>query len=136
MAHILQTLQQGATGKPVAGTRVPPSAKFVFLSGHDTQLAELQGMLGISWAVKGDQRDDTPPGGALVFELRQPSAGGEPFVRTFFTQQSLDAMRAGRGEDPLRVPVYIPGCPSLDCPMGTFTRVIDTAIDPRFVTSW
>lgn len=136
MTHILQTLQQGATGKTVAGTRVPSSARFVFLSGHDTQLAELQEMLGISWLVSGDQLNDTPPGGALVFEVRQPSAGGEAFVRTYFTQQSLDAMRAGRGENPLRVPVYIPGCPGFDCPMGTFTSVINSAVDSAFVTNW
>jgi 4-phytase / acid phosphatase len=136
MIHILQTLQEGATGKAVAGTRVPPSARFVFLSGHDTQLAELQGMLGISWLVRGDQLDDTPPGGALIFEVRKPTAGGEPFVRTFFSEQSLDAMRAGRGENPLRVPVYIPGCPAMDCPMSTFTSVVTSAIDQSFVTTW
>src|SRR5579863_1909960 len=94
MAHILQTLQEGATGHAVAGTRVPPGARFVFLSGHDTQLAELQGMLGISWLVKGDQRDDTPPGGALIFEVHQPSAGGDAFVRTYYASQTLDGMRS------------------------------------------
>lgn len=136
MTHILQTLQEGATGKTVTGTRVPASARFVFISGHDTQLAELQQMLGVSWLVNGDQFDDTPPGSALVFEARQPATGGEAFVRTYFTQQSLDAMRAGHGENPLRVPVYIPGCPGLDCPIGTFTSVISAAVDPTFVTSW
>ncbi|MBV9718218.1 MAG: histidine-type phosphatase [Candidatus Eremiobacteraeota bacterium] len=136
MAHILQTLQEGATGKTVAGTRVPATARFVFLSGHDTQLAELQAMFGLSWLVKGDQFDDTPPGGALVFEVRQPVGGGEPFVRTFFTEQSLDAMRAGQGQNPLRVPVYVPGCPALDCPMETFANVVNAAIDPSFVGTW
>ena len=89
------------------------------------------------WLVPGDQRNDTPPGGALIFEVRQPSAGGEPFVRTFYVAQSLDAMRAGRGENPVRVPVYIPGCPQMDCPMSTFTTVITAAVDPKFVVnSW
>ncbi len=136
LAHILQTLQEGATGKAVSGTRVPPSARFVFLSGHDTQLSELQGMLGVSWLIKGDQLDDTPPGGALVFEVHRPNAGGEAFVRTFFTAQPLDAMRAGHGENPVRVPVYVPGCPGLDCPMGTFANVVTAAIDPAFVGNW
>jgi 4-phytase / acid phosphatase len=135
--HILQTLQEGATGKAVSGTRVPTSTKFVFLSGHDTQLAELQGMLGISWLVPGDQLDDTPPGGALIFEVRQPTAGGEAFVRTYYVAQTLDAMRAGQGQNPVRVPVYIPGCPGMDCPMSTFTNVINSAVDPKFVlSSW
>ncbi len=136
MAHILQTLEEGAGGTAVAGTRVPPQSRFVFLSGHDTQLAEIAGLLGLSWLIPGDQFNDTPPGSALIFELYTPDAGGSPFVRTFFTSQSLDAMRAGAGENPLRVPVYVPGCPSLDCPFATFTRVVDEAIDPAFVAPW
>jgi 4-phytase / acid phosphatase len=135
MAHVLQTLQEGATGNAVSGTRVPPQARFVFLSGHDTQLAELSSMFGLSWLVPGDQLNDTPPGGALAFEVHRP-AGGVAFVRTFFVAQSLDAMRAGRGEHPLRVPVYVPGCPALDCPFETFSGVVNAAIDPAFVTQW
>jgi 4-phytase / acid phosphatase len=136
MAHILQTLEEGATGSAVAGTRVPPQSRFVFLAGHDTQLAEIAGLLGLSWLIPGDQFNNTPPGSALIFELYAPGAGGSPFVRTFFTSQSLDAMRAGTGENPLRVPVYVPGCPSLDCPFATFTQVVDGAIDPAFVAPW
>jgi 4-phytase/acid phosphatase len=135
VAHILQTLEEGATGKAVAGTRVPPEARFIFLAGHDTQLAEIAGLLGLSWLIKGDQFNNTPPGSALIFELHAPS-GGEPFVRTFFTAQSLDAMRAGRGENPQRVPVYVPGCPSFDCPFATFSSIVSTAIDPAFVAAW
>jgi 4-phytase / acid phosphatase len=136
LAHILQTLQEGATGKAVSGTRVPAQAKFVFLSGHDTQLAEIPAMLGLSWAVKGDQKNNTPPGGALVFEVYQSATGGDPFVRTFYTVQSLEAMRAGHGENPLHVPVYVPGCPGFDCPIGTFSNIVNAAIDPKFVANW
>ncbi len=136
MAHILQTLEEGSTGAPVAGTRVPPQSRFVFFSGHDTQLAEIAGLLGLAWLIPGDQYNDTPPGSALIFELHVPSAGGAPFVRTFFTAQSLDAMRAGTGENPLRVPVYVPGCPSFDCPFATFSAIVSSAIDPSFVAPW
>ncbi len=135
MSHILATLEEGATNTAAAGTRVPPQSRFVFFSGHDTQLAELSGLLGISWLIKGDQRNNTPPGSALIFELHQPS-GGQPFVRTYFTAQSLDAMRSGNGESPLRVPVYLPGCPGFDCPFATFRSVVSAAIDPAFVTKW
>ena len=94
-------------------------------------------MLHLSWLIKGDQLNNTPPGSALVFELHEPArAGGEPFVRTFFTAQSLDAMRAGQGQNPLRVPVYIPGCPSLDCPFEKFSAVVKSAINPSFVAAW
>lgn len=134
-AHILQTLEEGASGHAVAGTLVPPETRFVFLSGHDTQLAELSALLRISWLVKGDQLNDTPPGAALIFELHQ-SAGGAAFVRTFFAAQSLDAMRAGDGRNPSKVAVYVPGCPSFDCPFATFSRIVKSAIDPAFVMPW
>lgn len=134
MAHIMQTLEEGATNAPVAGTKVPPQARFVFISGHDTQLAELSGLLRLSWAVRGDQANDTPPGSALIFELH--GAGAKPYVRTFFTSQTLDAMRTGHGEHPERVPVYVPGCPGLDCPFDTFRTIVGGAIDPAFVAPW
>ncbi|HVR47118.1 MAG TPA: histidine-type phosphatase [Candidatus Binatia bacterium] len=135
MAHILQTLEEGATGHAVAGTRVPPGARFVFFSGHDTQLAEFSALLRLSWLIEGDQLNDTPPGSALVFELHRPS-NGTAYVRTYFVAQTLDAMRAGQGENPVRVPVYVPGCPSLDCPFAKFTSVVKSSIDPRFVSKW
>jgi 4-phytase/acid phosphatase len=137
MMHILQTLQEGATGKAVPGTRVPARSRLVFLAGHDTQLAEFSGLLGLSWLIDGDQLNDTAPGSALIFELHAaPLSGMQPFVRTFFAAQSLDAMRAGHGESPLRVPVYVPGCPALDCPFATFRKIVTAAVDPRFVAPW
>jgi len=135
MAHILQTLEEGATGKAIAGTRVPPRTRFVFFAGHDTQLAEFSGLLGLSWLIDGDQLNDTPPGSALIFELHG-APGAQLWVRTYFAAQSLDAMRAGHGENPLRVPVYVPGCPSLDCPLATFRKIVAAAVDPRFVAPW
>lgn len=136
MAHILETLQEGATGAATHGTRVPAQTRFVFLSGHDTQLAEISGLLGLSWLVEGDQLNDTPPGSALTFELYAPRGGGSAYVRTYFSSQTLDAMRSGHGEKPLRVPVYVPGCPGYNCPFSTFSRIVQGSIDPAFVTNW
>ena len=80
--------------------------------------------------------NDTPPGSALIFELYVPHGGGAPYVRTYFSAQSLDAMRSGHGEKPIRVPVYVPGCPGYSCPFSTFSSIVQGAIDPAFVTSW
>jgi hypothetical protein len=33
-------------------------------------------------------------------------------------------------------PVFVPGCPGLDCPLATFDRVANAAIDPAFVATW
>ena len=40
----------------------------LMLVGHDTNVANVAGLLNLSWILDG-RRDDTPPGGALVFEL-------------------------------------------------------------------
>ena len=134
-AHILQTLEQGASNKKVAGTAVPLASTFVVLVGHDTQLSEIGGLLHLSWLVDGYQMNDTPPGSALVFELHSNGAS-MPFIRMFFTAQSLDGMRTLRGTNAARVPVYIPGCPSLDCPIQAFAHVVNAAVDPAFVAPW
>jgi hypothetical protein len=57
-------------------------------------------------------------------------------VQVFYTAQALDAMRSGRGANPLRVPVFVPGCPALDCPFAQFKKIVDGAIDPKFVAPW
>jgi 4-phytase / acid phosphatase len=134
--HIAATLDQGASGTKNAGTRVPPAARFAALVGHDTNLANLAGILRLSWLLPGYQFNDTPPGGALVFEVRRP-AEGAPFVQLFYTAQSLDAMRGAQTNGPVeRVPVYVPGCPALECPIATFDAVVKAAVDPHYVGAW
>jgi 4-phytase / acid phosphatase len=120
-------LQSTAIVQRIATALQQRTAKFVFLSGHDTQLEEISAMFGLSWLVPDDQMNDTPPGSALVWEVRS-NAGGTPFVRTYFAEQSLDDMRAGVGDRPLRVPVYVPGCPALDCPLPVFESIVDGAV--------
>jgi 4-phytase/acid phosphatase len=136
LAHVLATIDQGASGVRNARTRVPLAARFVAFVGHDTNLEEFAGMLRLRWLLPGYQINDTPPGGALVFEVRRPSQGGEPFVRVFSIAQTLDDMRTLSANPPERVPVLVPGCSQLDCPISTFDRVVNSAIDPAFVGTW
>jgi hypothetical protein len=71
--------------------------------------------------------------GALVFEVHQASPEVVPSVRAFFSAQRLDDMRALSRNPRVRVPVFIPGCPSLDYPLPAFDRIAGDAIDPAFV---
>lgn len=135
LAHISATLDQAASGHAAVQTRVPSSARLAIIVGHDTSLSKMAGLLHLSWLMNGYLFNDTPPGGALVFELYTPS-GAPAFVRLFFTAQSLDQMRSGNGSQPSRVPVYIPGCPSYDCPVSTFDGLVQRALDKRFVSRW
>lgn len=136
MVHILQTLQEGATNRAVAGTRVPEQSRFVFLSAHDTQEAEISGILGLSWLVDGDQDNDTSPSSALAFELYRADDTGQSFVRVYFISPTLDQMREGHVTTAMRVPVYVPGCPGFACPLGTFSTIVRSDTNPSFVTPW
>ena len=45
------------------------------------------------WMLPGYQPDFCPPGGALVFELRQSKSSQKYLVRAFFTAQTFDQLR-------------------------------------------
>ena len=65
----------------------------MIVSGHDTNLSNLSGMLGLSWRLPGYQADDTPPGGALVFSIWQGPGAANYFVRAQYLAQTLEQMR-------------------------------------------
>ncbi len=92
LAHILDTLQQASTGKGVPGALGKITDRAVILTGHDTNLSNIAGMLNVNWLIDG-RRDDTPPGGALVFELRQRAGSTEDEISLYYTAQTLEQMR-------------------------------------------
>ena len=140
LEHIARSLEQAATNKPVASAIGKPSDKALFLIGHDTNLTNIAGLLGLTWIEDG-RRDDTPPGSALVFELWRVNNDGTYRVRTYFTAQTLEQMRTAAeltvGNPPARVPVFLPGCSGEDfsCPWPEFAASLHRAIDPRHVNS-
>ena len=75
LLHIVNTINQAATGTANAHALGAPGQKLVMLTGHDNQLAAVGGLLRADWALPTFAVDDTPPGGAMVFELRQDPAG-------------------------------------------------------------
>ena len=140
LAHMLDTLRQAATGKESAGALGKPGDRVVVLVGHDTNLANIAGMLDLNWVIDG-RRDDTPPGGALVFELWQGAGDSAYEVRTYYTAQTLEQMREAvpltLDKPPARADIFIPGCSKggggFPCDWKDFERTLTTAIDPAFV---
>lgn len=94
-AHIVGLLQAKA-GLPHPDVSVPDVARVhvAILSGHDTQLGALGGILDAHWALgNGLVADDMPPGGALVFELfREPS--GDYRVHVHFVYETMAQFRS------------------------------------------
>jgi 4-phytase/acid phosphatase len=139
LVHINDALEQAVTQETIPGAPSKPSDRALFLIGHDTNLTNVAGLLNLSWIADG-RRDDTPPGGALIFELWQDSKTREFSVRTYFTVQTLEQMRSSAtltlDNPPERVPVILPTCSREDssCTWSAFSQTIKLAIDSRYVT--
>jgi 4-phytase / acid phosphatase len=133
LSHVLQSMAQAEGGQPVAGALSKPGDRLLIVVGHDTNLANIGGALDLNWLIDG-RRDDTPPGGSLVFELWKSRGTGESSVRTYFIAQTLDQMRNATPlslqSPPERVPVFVPGCGRGDgaCAWGAFQQTVQTAI--------
>jgi 4-phytase / acid phosphatase len=141
VSHILWTMQQAATRKTVPGAIGDREGKLVALEGHDTNIANVGGMLHLSWLLPGFQMNESPPGGALVFELWRRVRSNSYFVRAYYVSQTLEQMRNLRPlslkSPPSRVGIFIPGCstsgPGYECPLGKFREVVMRAVVPQFV---
>jgi 4-phytase/acid phosphatase len=129
LEHIGLSMEQAISRKPVPGALGKPTDLALFLVGHDTNQENVAGMLNLTWIIDG-RRDDTPPGGALVFEVWRDRSAGSYSVRTYFTAQTLDQMRdsvsLGGTQAPARVPVSVPGCSREDmsCDLHSFITLL------------
>ncbi len=83
------------------------------LSGHDTNIANLGGLLDLHWRVPGLAADDPSPGGAILFE-RLADQQGKLYVRAVYRSQTLDQIRnltvLGGAAKPYRTVMPIVGC--------------------------
>ena len=137
LGHIVNSLEQAATGKPMAGALGMPGDRVLFLVGHDTNLATVAGVLNLDWIIDG-RLNDTPPGGAMIFELWRSTAGTFQ-VRLFYTAQTLDQMRNASAltlnNPPPQVPLFVPGCsgPDMSCSLQGFAQTVSSSIDSSLV---
>jgi 4-phytase/acid phosphatase len=128
-----RSLQQAMTGKPIQGALGKPADKALFLVGHDTNLANLSGALGLDWLLDG-RRNDTPPGSAIIFELWKDSKKSSYSIRVYFTAQTLEQMRELQTLDathkPPKAPVFVPGCSRANgaCTASSFQHAIENVI--------
>jgi 4-phytase/acid phosphatase len=143
-SHLVATLKQGATGRAVPGAIGPLGARVVVVAGHDTNLANLGGLLGLSWWIQGSQSNPVLPGSALIFELwHRAGPGGGDRVRISYVAQTLEQMRAAEplslARPPVVAPVFMARCggasPTFDAPWAEFEQVASEVIDPSFVVA-
>lgn len=141
LSHVLRSLEQAATGKPVRGAIGAPENALLIISGHDTNIANLAGMLSLSWILPSYQQDDVPPGGALIFSLWHSLATGRNVVRLQFVAQTLDQMHGAvplsLANPPARANLFIPGCSTSAeghaCDWASFRTMTAASLIPAFV---
>ena len=139
LATIVATLQDGRAFPGAAGGAQPP--RLAMLVGHDTNIANVAGLLEIGWAIPGMQPDDPSPGGALAFELlRDPQSGRHWVGVTYYAQtleQMRDAVRLDVERPAGRSIVQPPGCKAQAngalCPLSRVLELAKAAIDPACV---
>jgi len=110
-------------------------SRITLLAGHDTNLADLGGLLGMHWHAASYPADAVPPGSALGFELLS-DGNGRQIVRAFFRSQMMDQLRnlepLSSANRPYREYVAIPGCGSakdaLSCDLPTFTKIVEAKL--------
>jgi len=140
LAHIGDAIADAVANDWNHVAPVKPDHRALFLIGHDTNLTNVAGLLNLDWVADG-RRDDTPPGGALIFELWRDRKTGDFSVRIYFTVQTLEQMRSSStltlSDPPERVPVILPGCSGKDlsCTWPAFSRTVQQAIDTRYVVA-
>lgn len=137
MSHILDSLDQAVTGKAARGALGKPGDALLVLAGHDTNLSNLSGMLGLRWKLAGYQPDDTPPGGALLYSLWRDPGTGRFSMTLRYVAQSLEQMRdltpLSLAAPPESQGLLLPGCAATDCPWETARELMRKVIDPAFV---
>ncbi|HTV82217.1 MAG TPA: histidine-type phosphatase [Acidobacteriaceae bacterium] len=135
LRHILMAMEQQVGGRRIPGSPGPPGDRLLILAGHDTNVANVAGALGLHWILDG-RRDGTPPGGALLFELWRNRSSGAYFVHVDYMAQTLEQMRSVQvltlTTPPDRVPVFVPGCGRADmsCSWQGFSAAARNALAP------
>lgn len=102
-------------------------AKLFLMAGHDTNIADIAGMLDLHWRIDSYPADDTPPGGGIGFELLRDQAG-QRYIRAFYRAQTMDQLRELRPLDLKAEPAVVTYMALPGCAKGA-DRTICTAAD-------
>ena len=123
----------GAPKRDAKLAPLPADARFVLLLGHDTNLSNIAGLLGVSWHLP-EQPDSTAPGTALAFEIWKDR--GHETVRVVVLYQTLEQLRSAAplGGGPKHVDVSVPGCSKRGCAPEALAAHLMRAIPPQCIT--
>jgi len=118
----------------------PSKAKIVLFVGHDTNIANLAALLDVSWQQCGYHMNETPPAGALVFEVRR-GRDNELRIYASYLAQSPEQMamqqRLDLAHPPQRSALFVPACssaqPGYPCALTRFYDALSARLDRECV---
>lgn len=136
LAHILATLEQAVGRTPDVAPLAPRTTQAIYVFGHDTNLANLAGLLDLSWQSE-HQADRFPPGGALIFELFEHEH--QAWLRIRSEIPTLAALRAAdlhHREAVISQTLRLPFCGQRRlCPLQQVQQFLQARLDPRNIRS-
>lgn len=90
MSQLIKALE---TGTDFSSPKEALAKRIVLFVGHDTNIAQIKGMMGFNWKQGEYPAGDIPPGGSLVFERYFDKVTHRYFVRTSFNSMSMTQWR-------------------------------------------
>jgi 4-phytase/acid phosphatase len=128
LARILSTLQRAVDRGGAEGPVL------TLLVGHDTNLANLGGMLELNWALPAYLENETPPAGAMHFHLLRERQSKAYAVRVRYLAQTPDQMRSMTALSlgtPPNMAFVTSACATGDgtCEWSEFAQLASRAID-------
>lgn len=89
MRQMIGALSDNKIGSKSSELKSP----LVILVGHDSNISQIQTMLGFNWQLPVYPRNDIPPGGSLIMARYVDNQTGEKLVRLTFSARTLDQWR-------------------------------------------
>ena len=139
-AHILRSMEQEVSGRNIPGAFSAQGTRLLVINSSDAYVEGVASLLHLRWLLPGYQPQYCAPGGSLVFELRESSAG-KYFVRVFYTAQTFDQLRnltpLTLDQPPATQQLLIPNgsndSKTLDVDFGRFENLLEKAINSKYV---
>jgi 4-phytase/acid phosphatase len=130
-APMARVILAALAGKPVGGgPQSGPDLKMLTLSGHDTNIALMGAVFGVTWTLPGEP-DGTAPSTALAFELW--SDGAHQYLRPVIYYATLDQLRSLKPEQAQRLPLTFKDCasgPHGSCPAEEVVSRVEALLPP------
>lgn len=112
------------------------TAKFIFLVGHDSNIASLMSAMDFKPYQLPEQYEHTPIGGKLVFQRWTDKQANKDFMKVEYVYQTSDQLRDNTylslQTPPKHVTLELKGCPidkSGYCSWEDFQKVMATALE-------